>query len=143
MKEEMTRRSFLKSSGLATASFVLVGFSRNSRAGSSVNVRPGRQESDERLEWIKEVWKVPSTGHVGVEGWNESGLWSFYHDSRTGQVVSGWFFDYRDTTFMKHDFNYEQKTLAQLLAEGVPWEEIDRLHYEGFSRNPGPKYLAA
>lgn len=140
MKEGMTRRSVLEMGGLAAASFVLAGLPSGSGAGNSLDVRSGQSETDERLKWIKEVWKVPSTGHVGIEGWNESGLWSFYYDLSTGQVASGFFFDYRDTPFMKYD-GYEPKTLAQLRAEGVPWEEIDRLHYEGFSRNPGYRDL--
>ena len=142
MEEGITRRSFLRSSGLAVAALVLVGLPDSSRAGNYLHVRPEQQESDERLAWIKEVWKVPSTGHVGIEGWNESGLWSFYLDSKTGQVVSGLFSDYRGITFRKNDFNDEHKTLAQLRSEGVSWEEIDRLHYEGFSCNPGHQYVS-
>jgi hypothetical protein len=134
MKKGMTRRSFLRNSGLVTASLALAGLSINFRAGSSLNLHLERQESDERLEYITERWRT-GRGHVEIEGWNSSGLWSFYCDEKTGRITGGFYWNYRDAPFMKYD-GYEHKTLAQLRAEGVSWEEIDRLHNEGFSRRP-------
>ncbi len=154
MKESITRRRFLKVSGItvATPSLIkggkvlldnlgveLLEKTSLAKVANKPANRPAQKKGklDERLDWIFDLWDVPGSNSRGIEGWNESGLWSFYFDSETGEVDYGFFFDYRDRTFLKLDFYYEHKTLSQLRAEGVSWPEINRLHYEGFSNNRG------
>ncbi len=144
MKGEITRRAFLKGiSGAVVFPSIVTGLDRATHklANSSDKLISDLQESNERLEWIVDVWRVSGRKVVGVEGWNESGLWSFYCNSSTGEVISGIHFDYRDVPFMKYD-GYKFKTLSQLRAEGTSWGEINRLHYEGFARNPGYKFVS-
>ena len=84
----------------------------------------------ERLEWIHDVWETEDV--FGVEGWNESGLWSYYLKKNNGKIDSAVVLNYENLPFSKKD----SKTIPQLRAEGVSWEEINRLYYEGFALDP-------
>jgi hypothetical protein len=150
MKDNMTRRRFLKVSGITVATpSVIKGVKRlfGYDAGTKTSLNRGAQKKgklDERLECISDVWDVPGSYSLGVEGWNESGLWRFFADSNTGEISWGFLFDYRERPFMKYDVGFSKpRTLAQLRADGVPWEEIDRLHYEGVSNKPKYKLFLA
>jgi len=146
MKDNITRRRFLKVVGITVATpSVIKGLLEQDDKIETPSSRPVQKKGklDERLEWISVHWEVSKANFLGVEGWNESGFWSSYHDLDTGRIIYGFFSDYRGRPFKNYDVGFsEPRTLAQLRADGVPWKEINRLHHEGFSNNPGYKFLS-
>ncbi len=95
---------------------------------------------NERLDYVTDWWIID--GSVGFEGWNQDGLWGGYLDLETGKATSHWFFDYKNQAFLQRDHIKFDRTLKQLIDEGMTFEEANRLHAEGFTWNPGYNHVS-
>ncbi len=132
MKKEggISRRSFC---GGVAVTLMLSGLNLGSDGREVITTKgkPAFLESG-RIEYVSDIWDAGDRV-IGIDGFNRRGYWSFYMNNETGETEQVMFLDYTEVPFLRREFFSGGKTLSQHLDEGMNWNEVARLYYEGLS----------
>ena len=85
----------------------------------------GEGFTNEKIEYISDLFIDPKINLFDIVGFNEDGEWDITCRLSDGKDMHGIFNDYREVPFLSSGDG--RKTLRELRLEGMSWEKLEEL----------------